>query len=237
MSCLMVVRTIEVSGSGPVDEGNAMSDERTVIRVVTISASYGAGGSIVGPGVAEQLGLPFLDRAIPARVAQNLSVPVEDALSHDERVQSRFWTALALAGSVGLPGEMTGPLLAAEPDTSFRVQTETVIREAAGTTGGVILGRAAAIVVGARADTLRVRLDGPKLRRVAQAVRLGGLDEATADQQQRDLDRAWAAYWRRFYHADITSPAHYDVVLDGTAIDLATCVELIVASAHAGVHR
>jgi hypothetical protein len=37
--------------------------------VVTLSASFGAGGSVIGPRVAEELGLPFLDRAIPVAVA------------------------------------------------------------------------------------------------------------------------------------------------------------------------
>jgi cytidylate kinase len=214
-----------------------MSDERVPVRVVTISASYGAGGSIVGPQVAEHLGLPFLDRAIPHRVAERLSVPVEDAISRDERVQSRFWAGLAMAGGVGLPGEMTGPLLIAEPDARFQVQTEHVIRVAADTTGGVILGRAAAVVLGPRPDTLRVRLDGPKDRRLAQAVSVGDIDEATASQRQRDLDRAWNAYVRRFYRADPTNPHYYDIVFDATAIELATCVELIVAAARAGVRR
>jgi len=213
-----------------------MSDEHA-IRVITISASYGAGGSIVGPQVAERLGLPFLDRAIPNRVAESLSVPVEDALSRDERVQSRFWAGLALAGGVGLPGEMTGPLLVAEPDGRFQEQTEAVIRQAAETTGGVILGRAGAVVLGARPDTLRVRLDGPKDRRLAQAVLLGDIDQATAQQRQRDLDRAWAAYWRRFYRADVADVSHYDLVFDATAFTLESCVELIVAAARAGVQR
>ena len=45
------------------------------------------------------VGVPFLDRAIPNRVAESLDVPVEDALSRDERAQSRFWAGLALAGN------------------------------------------------------------------------------------------------------------------------------------------
>ena len=34
--------------------------------VVTISASLGASGNVIGRTVAEQLGLPFFDRAVPA---------------------------------------------------------------------------------------------------------------------------------------------------------------------------
>jgi hypothetical protein len=32
---------------------------------VTIAATYGSGGSAIGPAVAERLGLPFVERAIP----------------------------------------------------------------------------------------------------------------------------------------------------------------------------
>ena len=43
--------------------------------VVTISAPYGAGGSQVGPLVADRLGVTFLDRAIPAAVSEKLALP------------------------------------------------------------------------------------------------------------------------------------------------------------------
>ena len=46
--------------------------------IVTISASYGAGGPEVGPAVAERLGLDFHDRAIPVRVAGRLGVSTDD---------------------------------------------------------------------------------------------------------------------------------------------------------------
>jgi hypothetical protein len=46
---------------------------------VTISAGYGAGGSIIAPEVARQLGLPLLDRAISSHVAAQLKVSVQEA--------------------------------------------------------------------------------------------------------------------------------------------------------------
>ena len=38
--------------------------------VITLAALFGAGGSVVGPRVAERLGVPFLDRQIPDAVAK-----------------------------------------------------------------------------------------------------------------------------------------------------------------------
>ena len=39
------------------------------MTLVTLSASYGAGGSRIGPELADKLGVPFVDRAIPVTVA------------------------------------------------------------------------------------------------------------------------------------------------------------------------
>jgi cytidylate kinase len=202
-------------------------------RVVTISASYGAGGSVVGPMVAQRLGLPFVDRAIPASVAARLDVPLEDALSHDERAASGFWRALS---TVALAGPMPDTAGALHEDTAnrFQAQTEAVIREVADHTGGVVLGRAAAIVLGARSDVLRVRLDGPVEDRIRQAVRMGEPDEATAGDHVRAFDRAWDGYVKRFYRTDATDPRHYDLVINSTSLKLEVCAELIALAAISG---
>ena len=46
---------------------------------VTISASFGAGGSVIAPEVAARLGLSYMDRAISSRVAEQLGVSVAEA--------------------------------------------------------------------------------------------------------------------------------------------------------------
>jgi cytidylate kinase len=214
-----------------------MADQTVSVRVVTISASFGAGGSIVGPKVAERLGLPFFDRLIPATVAARLDVPLEDALSRDERAQSRFWQSLALLGSVTPLPETSGVLLDAGSDDTFRAHTEAVIRQLADDTGGVILGRAASMVLADRRDTLKVRLDGPEDRRVAQVVALGegDVDEGAARDQLREMDRTWNGYAKRFYHADLADRRHYHLLVDSTVLGFDTAADLIVVAACAGL--
>jgi len=129
------------------------------MTVVAISASYGAGGSQIGPTLAEHLGVPFLDRAIPARVAGELDVPLDDAISHDERT-SASWIERMLAGFIGLDnGPAPLPADAVSSD-DVRRATERLLREQAATGEGVILGRASVLVLRAEPDVLRVRLDG-----------------------------------------------------------------------------
>jgi len=106
-----------------------------------------------------------------------------------------------------------------------------VLLSQARTGEGVILGRAAAIVLREEPGVLRVRLDGPIEGRIRQAMHLGELDEETARSTLRKVDRAHADYARQFYGADIRDCSLYHLVLDSTAIGLEPCVDLIVTAA------
>lgn len=202
------------------------------MQVVTVSAAYGAGGSIVGPAVAERLGVPFVDRAIPTTVAAEIGVSLEEVLAYDDRTEHGL--GRLLAGAARLPNATLGGMEAYMPqqhlisEEEFVAHTESVIRTIVGRGGGVVLGRAAALVLADRDDALHVRLDGPAERRVAQAMRLVGVDEGTATAQQRDTDRARAAYVKHFYRAEPTSMQLYHLMLDSTALLLDVCTDVIV---------
>lgn len=71
------------------------------MALIALSASYGAGGSRVGPGLAEQFGVPFLDRAIPMAVAERLDVRFDDAVANDENV-APSWLERMLSSFVAI---------------------------------------------------------------------------------------------------------------------------------------
>jgi cytidylate kinase len=208
------------------------------MHVVTISATYGAGGTVVGPAVAERLGVPFVDRAIPVTVANDLGIPVDDALSRDETVKG--WMGRILAATAPLSAEwMVGPdqvRTALLSDVSVLRCTEGAIRKAC-TDGGVLLGRAAAIVLRDHPHALHVRLDGDPEWRVRQAQRLLGVSEDEARDAMARNDKARVAYVRHFYGADPADCAHYHVVLDSTRIPLETCTEIILTAVKACAGR
>lgn len=203
------------------------------MTLVALSASYGAGGSVVGPGLAERLGVPFVDRAIPARVAERLDVSVDDAAAHDEQAADSFLDRL-LRGFIGTDIGVPAPL-PAETFTSedFRKATEDVLLRQAATGQGVILGRGGMIVLRDDPRVLRVRLNGPAERRLRQAMTIGEIDEETARDTLGKLDRAHADYVRQFYGADINDSTLYHLVIDSTAVELEACVELIALAAEA----
>jgi cytidylate kinase len=201
------------------------------VTVIALSATYGAGGNVVGPAVAERLGVPFVDRAIPLQVAEELDISVNDVEAHEKEPAESFLDRF-LRGFVGTDVGVPAPV-PPESFTSedFRRATEEVLLRQARTGEGVILGRAAVVVLRDDPGVLRVRLDGPDDRRLRQAMQIGGADEETARETLRRVDRTQAEYARQFYGVDIRDCSLYHLVLDSTAVGLEACTELIVGAA------
>ncbi len=200
--------------------------------IVTISASYGAGGGFVGPRVAERLGVGFFDRAIPASVAAELAESREEVLAVEDELSrglSRWISFFSTSGAA-----WTGiPPLGAEShhdEAAYRDHIVAVLRREA-QQGGVILGRGAAIVLAGYPGALHVRLDGPLEARIAQVMDLGGLDERSARRAQHHTDTARHRYVQRLYHADVADRRLYHLWIDATAVPLAACVDIIVDGA------
>ncbi len=200
--------------------------------VVTISASYGAGGAYVGPRLAERLGVPFVDRAIPTEVAQRLAVPLAEAIHHDESagtVFERFIRVLAPAGmAFGARPFLDHEIV---DEHAYRDATEQVIREQAAREGGVFLGRAAALFLRDEPQSLHVRLYGPREARVERAMEAERITREEAEHRLDDNDRAREAYVHHFYGADANDLRHYQLAIDTTAFSLGCVVDLIARAA------
>ena len=200
---------------------------------VTIAATYGAGGSIIGPALARRLRLPFVDRAIPTSVVEKIHEPLVAALANDSESSSAV--GRLLNNALSLSGLFAGVPIAADelgvrPDVAH---TEAAIRSLADAGGAVILGRAGVFVLKGRPDVLHVRLDGEVEARRRAAMAHEGLDYKTAARMQRDTDHARRAYVAHFYPraGAWEAPRHYHMVLDSTAISIESCVEIITRAA------
>jgi cytidylate kinase len=200
---------------------------------ITISAGYGAGGSVVAPQVARLLGLPLLDRAISSAVANQLQVSVTEAETGTvtRSLADRFLSLLVpLAGGVLGAGTDAAPPDAAplaDDAAAFREQAERIMRNSMAA-GAVILGRAGAAAFRDDPGVLRVRLFGPVEARIAQAARVTGIDTETARQRQPEVDQAREQYVRRLYRVSVDDPALFHLQFDSTVLPLDTCAELIV---------
>jgi cytidylate kinase len=202
------------------------------VRLITVSASYGAGGSVVAPALAERLGLPFLQRVTTSEGHPAPPGPCDEQLSEEEIRATPMHRLLASFTQAMPVGPTQSPPSAHHQDQHLRGHGETGIQRLLAGGGGVILGRAAAVVLG-KDRGYHVRLDGPPDRRVSQGAAVEGISEEEAQVRLRAADKARTAYVRRLYRTDPTDPSLYHLVIDSTAIPLDAVTELILAAARA----
>jgi cytidylate kinase len=201
------------------------------VRLITVSASYGAGGSIVAPALADRLGLPFLQRVTTSEGHVAEPGPCDEQLSAEEVKATPVHRLLAHFTQAMPAGPTQSPPSTHHQDEHLRSYGEAGIgRLLAG--GGVILGRAAAVVLG-KDRGFHVRLDGPAGRRIVQGAVVEGISEERARERLRAADKARTAYVRRLYCTDPADPSLYHLVIDSTAMPLDAVIELIVTAARA----
>jgi len=146
------------------------------MTVVTISALYGAGGSVVAPALARTLDVPLLGRP---------EEPESDVASEGRATGNLLSRVASLAVSWGTPAGLTADELL--PDEARRRELEREVRAFAEQGRGVILGRGAAALL--RDGPLHVLLDGPEEARIRQAMAIERIDRAAAERRLTNTDR------------------------------------------------
>jgi cytidylate kinase len=181
---------------------------------------------VVAPALAERLGVTFVDRVTGHAGLGGPPAPGE-RLSPEEAVTTPVHRLLGSLSHAMPAGPTLSPPSHRQHDDEIRNAFEAEVMGLAKAGGGVVLGRAAAVVLGPDLG-FHVRLDGPPERRLAQGAAVEGIsiDEARAHMQA--ADKARTSYVRRLYGVDPTAICHYHLVIDSTAVPLGTVVEIIL---------
>jgi cytidylate kinase len=214
----------DLSGSG--------APSGPAVRLITVSAAYGAGGSVVAPALAGRFGLPFLQRVTTSQGHVAEPAPCEEQLTEEEVKVTPVHRLLAHFTQAMPAGPTQSPPSTHHQDEHLRGHGEAGIHRLVAGGGGVILGRAAAVVLG-KDRGFHVRLDGPAERRAVQGAAIEGVSVQQAKERLVAADRARTAYVRRLYRCDPDDASLYHLVIDSTAIPLDTVIELIVTAARA----
>ncbi len=156
---------------------------------------------------------------------------MEDVDEAPSRGMQRLTASLGRASTIS--GATGGSIEQLDAEVrSIRGQIEEFLARAS-ISGGVAVGRGGMVILRSVPWALHVHLGGPREARVAQRMALEGIDRATAEGRQKAEDGARISYVSRVYGVDGTDPALYHLMLDSTALDVDTCVEVIVTAARA----
>ncbi len=190
--------------------------------IVTLAAEHGAPGDIVAPRVADALGVPYLDRALPASLA---TASMESKTT--ERALRRVGARLdILAGEALERVDLNERHVRAEL-AEFLAKTST--------DGGVLLGRGGMVLLADAPAALHVLLIGDRVRRVARVAEREGIGAEVADRRVREHDRARKEYLRRAFGVEPYDRTRYHLVIDTTALSPDASVELVITAARSRI--
>ena len=205
-------------------------------RSVCISPTDGSGSELVGPIVAEALGLQLLNAQIVARAAAEAGVDTAAVVDEERRqsLASRLLGRLTDAGPSAVDG-FTGDAAAFEdagPDPeALRAFIREIIWEAGERGDAVIVTHAASYALAERPDVLRVLISASPETRARRIAEQKGCSESDAAKAIARGDAGRADYLKRFYDVDTELPSHYDIVINMDRLDAGAAAELIVSAA------
>ncbi|MBO0730598.1 MAG: cytidylate kinase-like family protein [Acidimicrobiaceae bacterium] len=203
--------------------------------LVTMSASYGSGGSVIAPRLAERLRLPFIDRAISVELSEDAAAavdqPSQEHLTEGEEAATPGNRLLAYFARAASIGAMLAPDPVVDADEVLRERSESALAEVAVGEAGLVLGHAAAVVLARRPNAFHIRLDGPVERRIEWAARYFHQDVGRCRERQQRTDRARVLFVKRLYRADPESPRWYQLVLDSTVFSVEVSIDILANAA------
>ena len=222
--------------------------------VITINGPIGCGSVTVGQMVSRDLDISFVDRLVFTQAARMVGSPVGAIIDKEQRVVrfrdrlGRFVQTMlersAVAGVSGepyfgrgietLPPETFAELSGERPSTSevddkaFLEATTRVVHDLYNNGDVVIIGRGANVILANTPGVVHVGLLAPTVMRVETMMQREHLGRDEAEVYVRELDEAWATYFRKFFKTSPTDPGRYHMMLNMEKLTAKTAAAAIV---------
>ncbi|WP_181010003.1 cytidylate kinase family protein [Ornithinimicrobium sufpigmenti] len=195
--------------------------DRGTLPVVTIFEREGAGASDIGPAVAKELGVKWVDQAFSSDQVAEVDTR---ALFSDSAFQ-RWLRTLSYTGTQD--ADLARARDVAEDHSLAernRLDLLTLARD-----GAVIRGRNGAYVLGRAVGSLHVRLTAPMEMRIERVMHKTGLERHAAESRIAVEDRVRAEMSKNLYQWDPHTDESYDLVINTGTVTYKQVVEMIVA--------
>ncbi len=184
--------------------------------VVTLFEAYGAGASVIGPKVADALGVPWIGPTLHSE-----QLEAADTRAAGSGIMTSILTAIS--------GPQQPTYRSAE-DARLAQDITASVRQAVGPGGGVIIGRNATVILARDPRVLHVKLDGDVEDRVARAAHESRITVAQARARLVREDRSRAEVALQLFGWDPRQTARYDLVVSTSTFGVDETVRMIVAA-------
>jgi cytidylate kinase len=185
------------------------------LPVITVSREPGSGGRIVAERIARQLGLDLFHGEIIQEIAESADTSARILETLDEKGLSVLddWISTLVNRRHLWPDQYLKHLM-----------------KVIGTIGkhgrAVIVGRGANFIL-PREVRFRVRIVAPLDTRVQNVAREFGVSSEVARRRVLRAESDRRAFVRKYFHADITDPVNYDLVINTGTLSIDAAVEAI----------
>ncbi len=194
-------------------------------RVITVSRQFGSGGRTIAKKIAKDLGLPYYDKELVAKIAKETGYAEEYIEEMGQYAFSRrsFLFSLAVTNSyTHNPGELS------VPDKIYIMQNN-IINELAEKEECVIVGRCADYILREREDCLHTFFFADMDFRANHIVEYYGETDVPAEKRVKEKDDKRRVYYRHYTGREWGDVKNYHVSLDTGAIGLDACADAVVA--------
>ncbi len=202
------------------------------MSVITISRTYGSGGSEVAAIVAKALGWSLLDNAVVDAVAVRLGVTPSEVAAREERVASlveRLVDTMALGSQ-----EWLTPLSGSKrPPTEEQLVdvTRHIVEEALARGPAVVVGRGAQSMLAARSDALHVFCYAPRRALIARSMSRDGLAEEAATKRVDDTNAQREQWVRKHFNRSWEEHSNYHLSVNTEWLGIHGAAEMILSAA------
>jgi cytidylate kinase len=199
----------------------------TTLPLVTLWETHGSGAEVIGPRLAEALGLTFFGQAFSSEQIEEEADAARSTGPFD-----RFLAGFAGDANLTADGGLATLRANAEADHAAKMENIDVVQQQSAA-GGVMLGRNGTVILADRPNTLHVKLDGPLEERVARAVERLGITHRQAERRARHEDEIRSGMSRKLHHWDPRDNDHYDLVVNTMRFSEDGAVRIILAALEA----
>ncbi len=193
-------------------------------HVITISRELGSGGNKVAGELAERLDIPFYDKEIINKTAQEFGMPKEQLQKNDEKKTNSFLYSLATAQLAGVanPTFQFNDIIL--DDRSFMFTSETIKRLA--DEPCIIVGRCADFVLQDR-NVIKIFICAELEDRVKRIAESLSLSEKNALKLIQKTDKRRAAYYNSYTDKVWGKASNYHITINTSVLGIEKSVDIL----------